>query len=147
VAVPARSVDRLAFRKGPESLENTHQLALVGAQLCQGIPRAARVISQLQVPLERFLCEAQQLAALVAVEAALDLLRQIEQARNEGRVVRCAACVLSEALLQLCAHAAVRMQSMCPTHMAGRPAARSGVCAARCRLLACAPAHCRPGSG
>ncbi len=91
MAVPARSVDRLAFRKGPEPLENTQQSTLVGAQPRQGIPRIARVISQFQVPLEGFLCEAQQPAALVTVEAALDLLRQLEQARNEGRAVRCAA--------------------------------------------------------
>ena len=76
-------MNRFAFRKGLEALEDMYQAALIGAQLCQAIPHAACVISQLQVPLERFLCEAQQPTALVAVETALDLLRKLEQARNE----------------------------------------------------------------
>ncbi len=76
-------MNRFAFRKGPEALEDMYQAALIGAQLCQAVSHAASVISLLQVPLERFLCEAQQPTALVAVDTALDLLRKLEQARNE----------------------------------------------------------------
>jgi hypothetical protein len=105
------------------------------------------VISLLQVPLERFLCEAQQPTALVAVETALDLLRKLEQARNERRIVRCVAFVFPEALLQLCAHTAVWVQSVCLSHTPGRSPAWSGGCAPNCRLAARSPFHGRPRSG